>query len=83
MLQFGDYTYVIANDKSLDLQAFQFGFTPSGADKKKYYYNARSEGDFNKENDPKIIQENLGLKVKKLSEPPSVQKDAWSLPMVI
>lgn len=60
----GDYVYVIANNKSLDLQAFQFGFTPSGADKKKYYYNARSEGDFNQENDPNYSGE-LGIKSKK------------------
>ena len=31
---------------------FQFGFTPFWAKKKMYVVNARSEGDYNKENDP-------------------------------
>jgi len=47
----GDLAYVITNDKPGDLQAFQFGLTPSWAPKKMYLINARSEGDLNPEND--------------------------------
>jgi putative SOS response-associated peptidase YedK len=47
----GDRAYVITNDKPTDLQAFQFGLTPSWAQKKMYLINARSEGDFNPGND--------------------------------
>lgn len=48
----GDLAYVITNDKSSELQAFQFGLTPSWAKKQMYLINARSEGDLNRENDP-------------------------------
>ncbi len=34
------------------LQLFRFGFTPFWAKRKMYFFNARSEGDYNKENDP-------------------------------
>lgn len=47
----GNLAYVITNDKSLELKAFQFGLTPSWAQKPMYLINARSEGDFNQEND--------------------------------
>lgn len=43
---------VITSDKPKELQFFQFGLTPSWAKKKMYLFNARSEGDGNKENDP-------------------------------
>ncbi|MBV5313165.1 MAG: SOS response-associated peptidase [Prolixibacteraceae bacterium] len=47
----GDFAYVISNDKSTEIQAFQFGFTPSWEKEKKYVFNARAEGDLNKAND--------------------------------
>ncbi len=47
----GDLAYVITNDKPNELQAFQFGLTPSWAKKPMYLINARAEGDLNPEND--------------------------------
>lgn len=47
----GELAYVITNDRPQELQAFQFGLTPSWAQKKMYLINARSEGDFNATND--------------------------------
>jgi putative SOS response-associated peptidase YedK len=43
---------VITSDKPKELQFFHFGMTPSWAKKKMYLFNARAEGDGNKENDP-------------------------------
>lgn len=43
---------VICSDKPTELQFIQFGLTPSWAKKKMYLFNARAEGDANKENDP-------------------------------
>lgn len=43
---------VICSDKPNELQFIQFGLTPFWAKKKMYLFNARSEGDSNKENDP-------------------------------
>ena len=43
---------VITGDKPNELQFSQFGMTPSWAKKRMYLFNARSEGDGNKENDP-------------------------------
>ena len=48
----GQKTAVITNDKPKELQLFSFGFTPFWADKPTYWFNARSEGDKNKDNDP-------------------------------
>ncbi len=48
----GDFAPVVASNKPTELQLFQFGLTPFWAKKKMYVFNARSEGDFNKENDP-------------------------------
>lgn len=48
----GAYAPVITNDKPDELQLFQFGLTPSWAKKKMYLFNARSEGDNNKADDP-------------------------------
>ncbi|MCE1199525.1 MAG: SOS response-associated peptidase [Marinilabiliales bacterium] len=48
----GDMAYVITDDKPDQLQAFQFGLTPGWAQKPMYLINARSEGDFNPQNDP-------------------------------
>jgi len=43
---------VITNDRQKELQFFQFGLTPFWAKKRMYFFNARSEGDHNKQNDP-------------------------------
>lgn len=51
-LALGDYAPVISNEDPKQLQFFQFGFSPSWVEKQSYLINARSEGDFNKENDP-------------------------------
>lgn len=48
----GSFAAVIRNDVPDKLQWSMFGLTPFWADKPKYVFNARSEGDFNKENDP-------------------------------
>ena len=48
----GDYAPVVTGDRPRDLQFFQFGFTPEWAQKPMYVINARSEGDYNKEDDP-------------------------------
>lgn len=50
-ISIGDKALVITNDQPNQLQLFQFGMTPSWAKKKMYLFNARSEGDHNKEND--------------------------------
>ena len=47
----GEMAPVITGDQPDKLQFFQFGYTPSWAQKKVYVINARSEGDHNKEND--------------------------------
>ncbi|MDD4108368.1 MAG: SOS response-associated peptidase [Prolixibacteraceae bacterium] len=47
----GDRVCVITNDKPDELQIFQFGLTPRWAKKQMYLINARSEGDFNRDND--------------------------------
>ena len=49
----GDEALVITNDVPDKVQLFQFGFTPHWAKKKMYIINARSEGNHNKENDPR------------------------------
>lgn len=43
---------VITNEDPNSIQHYQFGFTPHWAKKPMYVFNARSEGDHNKENDP-------------------------------
>jgi len=48
----GQNAPVIASDKIGELQFFKFGFTPSWAEKRTYFFNARTEGDFNKEDNP-------------------------------
>lgn len=45
----GQFAPVITNDQPNSLQFFKFGFTPFWAKKQFYVINARSEGDFNKE----------------------------------
>lgn len=44
---------VIASNQPNKLQFFEFGLTPSWAQKKMYWFNARAEGDQNKADDPK------------------------------
>lgn len=48
----GQYAPVITNDKSTEVQFFQFGLTPIWAKKPMYLFNARSEGKSNESNDP-------------------------------
>lgn len=48
----GSMAPVITNDKPNEMQFFQFGLTPFWAKKRMYFFNARAEGDGNKENDP-------------------------------
>lgn len=48
----GQHAPIITNKNPRQLQLFQFGLTPHWAKKKMYFFNARSEGDFNKSNDP-------------------------------
>jgi len=48
----GDYVPVITNTQPDKVQLFQFGLTPFWAKKPMYLFNARTEGDRNKENDP-------------------------------
>ena len=54
----GKLAPVITNDKPGQLQLFRFGMTPSWAKKPMYLFNARSEGDKNKENDPQYTGSN-------------------------
>jgi putative SOS response-associated peptidase YedK len=49
----GDYAPVITNDKPSEVQLMQFGLTPFWAKKPMYLFNARAEGDRNKENNLK------------------------------
>lgn len=48
----GSLAPVITNEEPNKVQFFQFGLTPFWAKKKMYLFNARAEGDGNKENDP-------------------------------
>lgn len=48
----GDYAYVISSDRPDELVRYQFGLTPNWAKKPMYLFNARAEGDQNKDNDP-------------------------------
>lgn len=50
-ISIGNYGPVITNQDPNQLQLFQFGLTPFWAKKPTYFFNARSEGDYNKEND--------------------------------
>lgn len=49
----GSKVPVIASDKPDEVQLLVFGLTPFWAKKKMYFFNARSEGDHNKDNDPR------------------------------
>lgn len=48
----GQKSLVVTDEDTKCLQHFQFGFTPSWAKKQMYLFNARAEGDHNKENNP-------------------------------
>lgn len=48
----GSFAPVITDKEPDKLQFFQFGMTPFWAKKKLYFFNARAEGDHNKEDDP-------------------------------
>ena len=48
----GSKAPVITNETPGELQFFTFGFTPFWAKKPMYVFNARAEGDHNKEDDP-------------------------------
>jgi len=54
-ISIGDRAPVITNANPKQLQLLQFGMTPSWAKKKMYLFNARSEGNHNKENDPNYV----------------------------
>ena len=49
----GEFAPVITNENPKELSFFKFGFTPMWAKKQMYLFNARAEGDHNKENDPR------------------------------
>lgn len=49
----GTMVPVISNENRKALSFYQFGLTPSGARKRLYLFNARAEGDNNKDDDPK------------------------------
>ena len=48
----GQFAPVITNEKPDEVQMFQFGLTPFWSKKPMYMFNARAEGDKNKEDDP-------------------------------
>ena len=48
----GTYAPVISSEDPKSLQLYQFGMTPFWAKKPMYLFNARAEGDHNKEDDP-------------------------------
>lgn len=48
----GSMAPVITSENPRELQLFRFGMTPFWAKKPMYLFNARTEGDYNKENDP-------------------------------
>ncbi|MCA1764101.1 MAG: SOS response-associated peptidase [Cryomorphaceae bacterium] len=59
----GSKAPVITDKEPGKLNFFQFGLTPFWAKKKMYFFNARAEGDQNKENDP-LYKGGMGI-VKK------------------
>ena len=59
----GDLAPVITSEKPESIQFYRFGLRPFWSKKPMYLINARAEGDYNKENDPKY-HGNLGIKDK-------------------
>jgi len=49
----GQRAPVITNERPGELQVYQFGLTPFWSKKPMYLFNARAEGEKNKENDPR------------------------------
>lgn len=74
----GDYSPVITNQQPDILQFFQFGLTPHWAQKRMYLFNARAEGDFNKDNDP-AYQGELGI-TKKASFKKAIRSQRCLIP---
>ncbi len=56
----GNFAPVITSDAPETLRFFTFGLTPFWAKKPMYLFNARSEGDFNKENN-QAFNGNMGI----------------------
>jgi len=50
----GQFAPVITNENPRELSLFQFGLTPFWAKKPMYLFNARAEGDHNKDNNPEF-----------------------------
>jgi putative SOS response-associated peptidase YedK len=48
----GQYAYIITDNKPCEIQLFKFGLTPFWAKREMVIINARSEGDYNKEDYP-------------------------------
>lgn len=59
----GELAPIITDDQPKKLQLAEFGFTPSWSKKRTYIFNARAEGDRNKDNDPNY-KGPLGIKDK-------------------
>lgn len=75
----GRYAGILLSEKPDEYVWGQFGFTPVWAKKKMYLFNARVEGDFNKENDPNYDGEK-GL-FKKPSFRNAIKKRRCVIPM--
>lgn len=54
-IKVGDMVPVITSQQPRALEFMQFGLTPSWSAKQTYWFNARAEGDRNKENDPSYV----------------------------
>ncbi len=59
----GELAPIITKEKPKELQFFQFGLTPHWAKKQMYVFNARNEGERNKENAPDY-RGNMGIMLK-------------------
>ncbi|HEX2617313.1 MAG TPA: SOS response-associated peptidase family protein, partial [Flavobacteriales bacterium] len=51
----GDMAPVVTSAQPRAVEMMQFGLTPHWANEQKYWFNARAEGDNNKENDPNYV----------------------------
>jgi putative SOS response-associated peptidase YedK len=50
----GKYAPVITNEKPREIQLYRFGLTPFWSSKANLFINARAEGDYNSDNDPRF-----------------------------
>jgi putative SOS response-associated peptidase YedK len=50
----GRYAPVITNEKPREIQLYRFGLTPFWSAKANLFINARAEGDYNSDNDPRF-----------------------------